>query len=103
MVEFTHSEPLFIDKARKRPGSIFLIGADTMQRMLDPKWGPDIEPMLNEMKNLGIKFLVMGRVLNGKWTTCRDIELPWSMQTLFEPLLGRVDVSSTEIREVAHA
>lgn len=100
MVEFTHDEPLFIDKARKRPESTFVIGADTMKRLLDPSWGPPIEEMLNEMKNLKIQFLVMGRLIDDKWTTCRDIEVPWSDQILFRPLPGRIDVSSTELRAV---
>jgi nicotinic acid mononucleotide adenylyltransferase len=99
MVEFSLDEPLFIDKARKRPGSVFVIGADTMQRMLDPKWGVPIEPMLNEMRNLGVEFHVMGRNIDGKWITCRDVTVPWPMQILFYPLEGRVDLSSTELRE----
>lgn len=101
MVEFTHDEPLFLDKARRRPGSIFLIGADTMERMLDPKWGTDIDEMLREMKNLEVKFLVMGRVVDGEFKTCRDIEVPWPHGNLFEPLEGRLDLSSSQIREAA--
>lgn len=102
-VEFTHAEPLFLDKARKRPGSVFIIGADTMARMLDPQWGPSIEPMLNEIKNLGVEFLVMGRVIDGKWTTCRDVKVPYLHQNLFTPIEGRVDISSTAIREAQSA
>lgn len=103
MVEFTHDEPLFLDKARKRPGSLFIIGADTMQRMLDPQWGPSIEAMLVEMSNLKVKFLVMGRLIDDKWTTCRDIKVSWPHQLLFEPLEGRVDLSSTQIRTQQNA
>jgi nicotinic acid mononucleotide adenylyltransferase len=99
-VEFTHDEPLFIDKARRRPGSVFLIGADTMERMLDPKWGPEVGDMLQEMKNLGCKFLVMGRVMDGKFKTCRDFRVPWPHGNLFDPLGGRVDISSSELRAV---
>lgn len=97
-VEFTHDEPLFLDKARKRPNSVFVIGADTMQRMLDPKWGPSIDALLSELKNLGAKFLVMGRVVDGAFMTCRDIKVPWPHGNLFEPIEGRVDLSSSEIR-----
>lgn len=102
MVEFTHDEPLFLDKARKRPGSTFIIGADTMQRMLDPQWGPAIEEMLTEMRNLDVKFLVMGRLVNDQWVTCRDIKVSWPHQLLFEPLEGRLDMSSTQIRSQQH-
>lgn len=103
MVEFTHDEPLFIDKARKRPGSTFIIGADTMERMLDPQWGPAIEEMLVEMRNLDVKFLVMGRVVGEKWVTCRDIKVTWPHQLLFEPLEGRLDLSSTQMRNQQNA
>ncbi len=98
MVEFTRDEPLFLDKARKRPGSVFLIGADTMARMLEPGWGPDIAEMLSEMQNLGTRFWVMGRKLGDRYLTCRDVEVPWPHQNIFEPMEGRLDVSSTELR-----
>lgn len=98
-VEFTRDEPLFLDKARKRPGSTFIIGADTMQRMLDPVWGVDPEALIAEFENLKTKFLVMGRLIDDKWLTCRDIPMPrWTSQLLFQPLGGRVDVSSTQLR-----
>lgn len=98
-VEFTRNEPLFIDKARNRPGSTFIIGADAMARMLDPKWGHDVPSMLEEMRNLDVEFLVMGREIDGKWTECRDIPVPWPNQMLFRPLPGRMDISSTQLRE----
>ena len=100
-VEFTRDEPLFIDKARKRPGSAFVIGADTMQRMLDPKWGPEITPMLAEMRTLGTKFYVMGRVISGQWVVCEDISVPGYYGGMFVGLPGRVDISSTELRAKA--
>ncbi len=103
MVEFTHDEPLFLDKARKRPGSTFIIGADTMERMLDPQWGPAIEEMLTEMRNLDVKFLVMGRLVGDKWVTCRDIKVAWPHQLLFQPLEGRLDLSSTQLRSQQNA
>ena len=101
-LEFTRDEPLFVDKARKRPNSIFVIGADTMQRMLDPAWGIPVEDLLTDLIALGARFLVMGRYIDGKWTTCRDIPLPrWTDQLLFTPLPGRMDISSTELRQKA--
>ena len=98
MVEFTRDEPLFLDKARKRPGSIFLIGADTMMRMLETGWGPNIVDMLSEMRKLGTRFWVMDRQQDGNLLSCRDIEVPSPFQTLFEPLDGQLDISSTELR-----
>jgi len=98
-LEFTRGEPLFIDKVRARPNSCFVIGADTMDRFLDPKWGPEIELMLQEMRQLGAMFYVMGRKIGGIFKTCRDIDVPFPHQLLFRPLEGRIDVSSTEIRQ----
>jgi nicotinic acid mononucleotide adenylyltransferase/nicotinamide mononucleotide (NMN) deamidase PncC len=100
-VEFSADEPLFIDMARKRPGSTFIIGADAMQRMLDPKWGPNVEEMLNEMRNLKVTFLVRGREIEGKFVQCRDIAVPFPYQLLFRPLEGRCDISSTDLRKTA--
>lgn len=97
--EFTKEEPLFLDKARKRPGSCFIIGADTMERFLDPKWGPDPSEMLNELKELNITFLVMGRVIDNVFKTVDDINVPEMYRDLFISLQGRIDVSSTEIRQ----
>jgi hypothetical protein len=97
-LEFTDSEPLYIDMARKRPGSCFIIGADAMQRMLDPKWGPDVVEMLNEMRNLKVTFLVRGREIDGKFVECRDIPVPFPYQLLFRPLEGRCDMRSSELR-----
>lgn len=36
---FTAGDPLFVDKLKKRPGHDWIVGADTFDRMLDPKWG----------------------------------------------------------------
>lgn len=102
-VEFTQGDPLFLDKARERPESTFIVGVDTMARLLDPKWGPQVIDMLNEMRNLKIKFLVMGREVDGKWMTCRDVQVPFVGKALFQPLEGRLDISSSEIREEARA
>jgi len=101
MVEFTRDEPLFIDKVRKRPGSIFLLGADTMQRMLDPKWGPEIKSMLTEIRDLRTKFYVMSRLVNGELLQGPEILTRLNIEGtgVFYRLPGRVDISSTELRD----
>ncbi len=101
--EFTKDEPLFLDKARKRPGSVFIIGTDTMERFLDPKWGPDPVELLKELKELKTTFLVMGRVMDGVFKTANDITVLDGYKDLFVPMEGRVDISSTEIRQKAEA
>lgn len=101
--EFTKDEPLFLDKARKRPGSVFIIGADTMERLLDPKWGPNPIELLKELKELKTTFLVMGRVMDGIFKTANDIIVPDGYEDLYVPMEGRVDISSTEIRQKVEA
>lgn len=97
-IEFSRNDPLFVDKARQRPGSTFVIGADTMARMLDPCWGPSRDQVLTDLRNHRATFLVMGRQVEGRWLTCRDIPVPFPFGLLFRPLEGRVDLSSRELR-----
>ncbi len=101
--EFTRGDPLFIDKARARPSSTFVVGVDTAERLLDPKWGHDPVDLVREFAELHIHFLVMGRVWNGGWKTINDIRLPPGGHEIFKHLHGRTDVSSAQIREVSNA
>lgn len=75
-----------------------MIGADTMARMLDPRWGPSRDEVLTELRNHRATFLVMGREVDGRWMTCRDVPVPFPFGLLFRPLEGRFDISSTELR-----
>ena len=100
-VIFTRNDPLFIDKARRNPGATFVIGADTVVRMLDAKWGPDIDGMLTEMRRLGTRFLVFGREIDGNFIRLEDIAVPEVHAELFTAMPGRWNVSSTELRGAA--
>ena len=96
----------------------FVIGADTMVRLIDPKYyGDDRDSMLDalaDMRDLGAHFIVGGRVEQGvarneigaggrKFTNGQEEvgSLPPEARGMFT-LLGedefRSDVSSTEIR-----
>lgn len=66
---FTQDDPLYLDKARKFPGAKIIVGVDALIRMLDPKWGVEITPLLNEFRALGTKFLVADREVNGQVET----------------------------------
>jgi hypothetical protein len=70
---FTVGDPLYIDKARRFPGAKILIGVDALERMLDPKWGVEIAPLLSELRQLGIRFLVADREINGTIQTLDHI------------------------------
>ncbi len=99
--EFSCDDPLFVDKAEQRPGSTFVIGADTMQRMLDPKWGPETNVVLSRLFAAKARFLVRGRAVDGRFLTCEELATTPMAQTIFRPLEGRCDISSTDIRNAA--
>ncbi len=99
-IEFSREDPLFVDKARQRPGATFIVGADTVQNLLDPKWGVSPSLVLRQLQTHQAKFLVLGRrTADGRFTTCEDLEIPLIHADMFTPLEGRVDTSSTELRE----
>ena len=105
--------PRFYDKARLflNAGATFVLGTDTAERLLNPKYcGGDAEKMISElaeMKNMGIRFLVAGRVNHdGAFVSLENIEayqvLPAELAELFEMIPDfRKDISSTELRHEA--
>lgn len=98
---YFNQDPLFIDQARRFPGCSFAIGADAMDRMLDPKWCP-VEPMLDEFLKLGTTFFVSSRLVGDKYLnvwqvlSTRNIERGWSIFREVE--VPRLDISSTQLR-----
>ena len=66
--------------------------------MLDPAWGPPIREMLAELRALGTRFHVAGRMIGGRWTTLDDVPIPVAFSDLFTAIDGRHDVSSSELR-----
>jgi hypothetical protein len=71
---FTEGDPLYIDKARRRPHAAFVIGADAALRMLDPKWGVAPGALLEEFQSLGTCFHVAPRIVDGKELSILDVE-----------------------------
>lgn len=102
-VAVTLGEPTYVDKARARPRSSFIAGADAVQRMLQPGWGYDVSYMLEELDALQTRFFVLGRKVGERFLTVRDLDIPPAYRHLFHHLEGRIDVSSTEIRETCPA
>lgn len=97
--------PTFREKARLLPGCAFVIGADTMTRLIDPKYyGGSAAEMVSamlEMRSLECSFLVAGRSVDGRFTTLGDVDYPTFLSDLFREIpesAFREDVSSTEIR-----
>lgn len=106
---FTQNLPYYLDKAKKYPGKPFILGADAVVRMLDPKWGLDIKEMFSAFYDLGTKLFVGSREVDGHMTTCENIlddiksKYPFSVwasaQIIMKPLKGEWNISSTELRK----
>ncbi|PON86987.1 Rossmann-like alpha/beta/alpha sandwich fold containing protein [Trema orientale] len=112
--EFTEDQELeqLIDgqisfkKAEIFPGSAFVIGADTVARLIHPKYyDGDYNKMLKILtgcKATGCTFLVGGRNVDGVFKVLDDFEIPEELRDMFIPIpveKFRMDVSSTEIRK----
>jgi hypothetical protein len=96
---FTADDPLYLDKARRFPGAKFLIGVDALERMLDPSWGVETPVLLEELRRLGIRFLVADREVDGAIRSLLD--LPAEVRPLAERILGpaaHLAKSSTQVR-----
>jgi len=110
-VVFTQGDPLFLDKARRWPSAEFVVGADTVLRMLDPHWGIEPEALLHELQGLGARFLVFGREVSMGDMPPVFVPAPMVLRDLpfdarrfaemFVPMPGRWDVSSTAIHRRA--
>jgi len=97
--------PLFAQKAELFPGSVFVVGVDTAERVVDPRfYEGDPAAMLAALEAIrarGCRFLVAGREAGGAFRTLAHVTVPDGFQDLFEALPEdefRLDISSTEIR-----
>ena len=104
-VELTRA-PTFVEKARLFPGTTFVVGADTAERLFGPKYyGDDAARMhmaLEEIANSGSSFLVAVRIdAAGRVRALGDIPVPGRYAGLFTEIPEgrfRFDTSSSEIR-----
>ena len=104
-VELTRA-PTFLEKSRLFPSTTFVIGADTAERLVAPKYYGDDElrmhVALEEIANSGSSFLVAVRIdAVGRVRTLNDIPVPRRYADLFTEIPEhrfRFDISSSEIR-----
>ena len=104
-VELTRA-PTFVEKSRLFPGTTFVIGADTAERLVAPKYYGDDEVQmhvaLEEIAGSGGSFLVAVRSdAAGRVRALGDIPVPRRYADLFTEIPEhrfRVDTSSSEIR-----
>ncbi|MBM4000898.1 MAG: hypothetical protein FJ297_15395 [Planctomycetes bacterium] len=96
--------PTFAQKARCFPGSRFLVGADTIRRIADPKYYANEagrDAAIDTIRELGCRFVVFGRREGDRFVTLDDLPLPSRLRALCEAVSEeafRVDLSSTEVR-----
>jgi nicotinic acid mononucleotide adenylyltransferase len=104
---FLEEVPLYLDKARMFPNIPLILGVDAMLRILDPKYS-DVQKTLQEFAFLGTNFYIADREINGEVIRYYDlarlspkipIEDLRSLHLHMQPLEGRWDISSTEIRK----
>ncbi len=97
--------PTFGQKARLFPETTFVVGVDTAERILDPRfYGASAEARdvaLESIAAAGCLFLVAGRLAAGRFCTLADLTVPPRFRGLFSELPAarfRCDVSSTQCR-----
>jgi Cytidylyltransferase-like len=104
-VELTRA-PTFVEKSRLFPRTTFVIGVDTAERLVAPRYYGDDEVRmhvaLEEIANSGGSFLVAVRIdAAGRVRTLSDIPVPRRYADLFSEIpehCFRLDTSSSEIR-----
>src|SRR6202023_1226218 len=104
-VELTRA-PTFAEKSRLFPGTTFVVGADTAERLVAPKYYGDDEVRmhvaLEEIANSGGSFLVAVRIdAAGRVHSLNDIPVSRRYADLFPETpyhRFRFDTSSSEIR-----
>ena len=97
----------FFKKARLFPGRTFVVGWDTVIRLVAPRYyGDDNNAMmiaLAEMLAAGTRFLVAGREDQGVFKTLDDVPVPQGFRGLFQDIPEdrfREDISSTQLRAI---
>ena len=102
------SAALFVTKARLFPQTVFVVGYDTAERLLDLRFYNHSAAKLLESFRLiredGCRFLVAGRVSQGTFQSLADLAVPMQFSDLFEEIpesAFREDTSSTAIRQAS--
>jgi nicotinamide mononucleotide (NMN) deamidase PncC len=115
-VLFSVDTSLFINKSKSYIGMPILIGADTMLRMFDTKWGFSIEDLFKTFKENKTKFFVYGRMVDDEFVSGWDAIIKvlnkfkglnfyfihnnhLDHSCMFIDMVGRWDINSTELRK----
>ncbi|MDZ4656021.1 MAG: hypothetical protein SH868_00440 [Bythopirellula sp.] len=98
--------PTFREKAALLPESTFIVGIDTLIRIVDPRYYGDDERQRDQaiqaITAAGCRFLVFGRQLDGQFCSLSDAKLPTDLRAICDEVPAndfREDVSSTALRK----
>ena len=98
--------PTFVEKSRMFQGPTFVVGADTIVRIADPRYyGGSLtaaQAAIDELISSGGRFLVFGRVMGDRFCTLSDLSLPESLKKICQEVSAdvfREEVSSTQLRK----
>ena len=108
--------PTFVEKSRLAPGSVFVTGVDTAERLFVDRYYDRedhsrssldrVSPTrsaLTELRRNGCRMLVAGRTIEGRgFVTLDDLTVPPEFRDLLEAIpetAFREDISSTVVRD----
>jgi len=96
----------FEEKSARFPGVTFVVGADTLARIADPRYyggrPSACQAAVERIAARGCRFLVFGRAVEGRFLGLNDLDLPPTLRGLCSEVPGdrfRMNVSSSEIRK----
>ena len=103
---YISNAPTYLEKARLFPNTVFVIGFDTAERVLQPRYYQNSEAAmyaaLVEITEQGCSFLVAGRKdEDGIFRDRSQLHVPEQFTELFQPIPAnafRKDISSSELR-----
>jgi nicotinamide mononucleotide (NMN) deamidase PncC len=95
----------FVEKASIVPGSVFVVGVDTLVRIGEPAYYGDNpasrDAAIEKIAKAGCRFLVFGRAMNSGFRSLSDFDVPPALRALCEEVPEsefREDMSSTQLR-----
>jgi nicotinic acid mononucleotide adenylyltransferase len=95
----------FVEKSQLAPGCIFVVGADTIERIADPAYYNNDAARRDEaiaaIAKQGCRFLVFGRTIRGSFATLSTLNLPRQLRAICDEVTEsefNAEVSSTELR-----
>jgi len=101
--------PHFVEKAELFPGATFIVGADTIARIGQPRYYGGQESAakaaIERIAALGCRFLIFARKVDGQVRSLADLSIPPELAELCQEVPAeefRDDISSTQLRQSAN-